>query len=358
MTLIRWPPLVAAALCLTASGAPRATSDGAAERAAAQVTLQGDALPLDQVLHEITAQTGSRVVDRRQDRSAQPKVALHLHGASFWQAVDAVARAAGLRVCAYEEDDAIALRDGPAPVMPMAYAGPGRVALTRLTAVRGLETGDHFLSIRLEAAWEPRWRALFLEGPTGKVEVRDDRGTVLQPIGLAKGREAVAGRRAAEVELRTEAPPRTAQRLALLRGELALLGSRETVSFSFDQLPGGAGRTEEREGVRAQLEELQADPDRWKAVIRLTYPPGAPELESFEAWAVSGRACLEARQGGREVRPRGYQSNGRDGRSARLTYYFDAGGLGRPEDWRLRYETLGPLVRVSVPFAFKDVPLP
>lgn len=322
------------------------------------VTLRGKAILLSEAIRQISLQTGNRVVDRRRERANDPTLALDLSDGSFWEAIDVIARAAGLRVSAYEEDDLVALRDGPPPAGPIRYAGPCRIALNRLTEVRDLGSGGHYLLARLEVAWQPRFHALFLQIKPDSIQARDDRGAMLRWIGPASGREAVAGRRATEVELRFQAPARAAARLALLRIGLTLIGPAQSVTFTFDRLEGEGEREMTREQVTVRLLEFRGDEDRWKAALRLTYPPGAPELESFEGWLVSGRASLEAGTSGRRLLPKGYETTDRDGHSATLKYYFDAPSQGRPADWKLVYRAPGILVRVPVQFEFKDVPLP
>ncbi len=55
------------------------------------VTLKADKLPLSVILKQLQEQTGNIVVDRRQEKT-DPALTLALRDASFWPALDAVAR--------------------------------------------------------------------------------------------------------------------------------------------------------------------------------------------------------------------------------------------------------------------------
>src|SRR5262245_33145666 len=57
-----------------------------------KVTIQEKEIELSKALAEITKQTGNEVVDRRQGKD-DVKIRLDLKGVTFWQALDAVAKA-------------------------------------------------------------------------------------------------------------------------------------------------------------------------------------------------------------------------------------------------------------------------
>src|SRR5271165_6512016 len=65
------------------------------------VTLVGQEIPLTQALEQLQKQTDYQVKDRRLDKE-ELKIRLDLQEASFWQALDAIARQANLNVSLFE----------------------------------------------------------------------------------------------------------------------------------------------------------------------------------------------------------------------------------------------------------------
>src|SRR5437773_8828897 len=63
-----------------------------------------------EALDELATQTGNRVVDRRRSKSSSP-LRLYFRGATFWQALDSIAKESGGGVSLYEADGQIALVD-------------------------------------------------------------------------------------------------------------------------------------------------------------------------------------------------------------------------------------------------------
>src|SRR5437870_4660144 len=68
------------------------------ETQARLISLNEKAIPLSQALKELAKQTSSELEDRREDRSDDPKLRLKFDKATYWQAVDAIAKEADLKV--------------------------------------------------------------------------------------------------------------------------------------------------------------------------------------------------------------------------------------------------------------------
>ena len=115
------------------------------------VTLQGKDITLKGALTALFKQTGNRVADRRQVKN-ETRLKLNLEKATFWQALDAVAREADARVSLYEQDGALALVDGPYREVPVSYNGLFRTTVKRIDLTRMLEADAHFAIIHLEIA--------------------------------------------------------------------------------------------------------------------------------------------------------------------------------------------------------------
>src|SRR5437773_12224585 len=120
-------------------------------------TIQDQAIPLSKALEELTKQTEIKVEDGRQNAGDDPKLKLALNKATFWQALDAIAREADLQVNLFQKEGTPVLMDGPHRAVPTSYSGIFRLSVRRMTADRIPEAGDegHFRSVQLLLAWAP-----------------------------------------------------------------------------------------------------------------------------------------------------------------------------------------------------------
>jgi hypothetical protein len=333
------------------------------------VTLQKEGIPLSKALDELTKQAGTRVEDMRGDKTADPTLKLKLEKATFWQAVDAIAKEADLRVLLDHKEGKVMLGDGPNRTAPgsVSYSGLFRIAVKRIQADQDLESDKegHFCVVHLEVAWEPRFRPLFLESQPDSFEIKDDKGNVLKALEQGGGRVPLGQRNAAQLQVRVEAPPRTALNLGLLKGSLNVLGPTKMVLFNFDKLAktdkSKPPPSQVKDGIKLTLREFgvegEKDDQLWRATLMLEYPEGGPEFESFEQWLVNNAAWLENADGKRRIET-GNSDSDVQGRQAILNYFFDKEGMGKPEDWKLVYRTPGPILKVPVNFEFKELPLP
>ena len=126
-----------------------ADADVPKELVAKTITLQETNIALSKALRELANQTGNQVEDRRREKEDVKLSKLDLKNATFWQALDAIAKAADARVSLYERDGKIALMDGPHQLTPTSYSGLFRLEPTKLEATRDLKnSGAHTLLSR------------------------------------------------------------------------------------------------------------------------------------------------------------------------------------------------------------------
>jgi hypothetical protein len=328
------------------------------------ITFSKDRIPLKDALGELARQTGNTVEIRRRNEDEEPSVKMDLKNATFWQALEAIAKDADLQISYYQKDGKVALVDGPYKAVPVSFSGIFRAIVRRLNLSQGFEADDHTGAITLEIAWEPRFRPLFVENEPEELVVQDGKGTSLKITDSAKGRIPVIKPTAVEKVIRFEAPARTAEKLGLVKGSLSILGPGKTLAFAFDNLgqTGKEGKKLAIDGVAVTLREFSAESDRWTAGLLLEYPDDTPEFESFESWLVNNQVHLEKVSGkGRLAANGGYEIDDQSGHKALIKYRFiddDETQLGKPADWRLIYHTPGTIVRLSIPFEFRDLPLP
>jgi hypothetical protein len=344
------------------------------------LTLEEKDIPLTSALAELAKQTGNRVEDRRKERD-DPRLKLELKRATFWQALDAIAKEADARVSLYERDGKLALVDGPYQALPASYNGLFRIGIKRMDMIHILDPEAHYCNVHLEIAWEPRFQPFMVQTQPEALEVKDDKGVALDPAsGQQQGRRedeqaSVGKRNAVELEMRVPAPKRSSATFGALKGSLAVVGPTKMLTFTFDKLAKIEKRAdilkkESPEGVTCRLRKFLLEGGEgdalWTAEVEVEYPADGPRFESFQSWMVNNEIYLERPRAGGVQRLSyngGYETDEIQDNIARLTYRFTDEPekkvlLGKPEDWKLVYRAPGRIVELTVPFEFKDLPLP
>jgi hypothetical protein len=336
-------------------------------------TLQEKEISLNKALAELARQTGNSVEDRRQAKGDN-MIKLSLQNVTFWQALDAIAKAADAKVSVYERDGKIALIDGPHQTIPISYSGLFRVTVKRIDVISNMDTDDHECLVYLQVAWEPRFRPLMMEPQPMDLVVQDDKGRALEVPEMAKGAAPIGHRTAAEIRMRFEAPRRSANQLGLLKGKLVVLGPSKQLTFTLDNLrpieKAAERRKETQDGVALHLRELRTEGEAgeqiWTVGLLLEYPPEGPKFESFQSWWVNNEIYLEKEKEGLKQRfpPNlGYETDDQGENKALIRYRFGDEAeknllLGKLGEWKIVYQTPGRIVQLPIPFEFKDLPLP
>lgn len=338
-----------------------------------KVTIQEKEIELSKALAEITKQTGNDVVDRRQGKD-DVKIRLDLKGVTFWQALDAVAKAADANVAVFERDMKVALTDGPFQALPTSYDGMFRIRIKRIQIAHNLETDGKQALFTMEIAWEPRFQPLFIEGQADDLYIEDDKGRTVELPEPNRGQASTSKRNAVEVIVRTNAPQRTANSLKLLKGKLMVTGPSEVLSFTWDKLAKIDKKADYQKktnkGVSVTLRELRqegaAGDQVWTVGLFLEYPPDGPKFESFQSWIVNNEIHFVREKDGlkQQMPPNlGYETDDQSDTKALIRYRFGDEPdrkvfLGKFADWSLVYKTPGRVVEVPVNFEFKGLSLP
>jgi hypothetical protein len=341
------------------------------------ITLDEKDIPLTSALAELAKQTGNQVEDRRKEKD-DPRLKLELKKATFWQALDAIAKEADAKVSLYERDGKLALVDGPHQALPASYNGLFRVGIKRMDMIHILEPEAHYCNVHLEIAWEPRFQPFTLETQPDALEVKDDKGVALDtaaPQGRRDQEQATAGKKnAVELEMRVPAPKRASATFGLLKGSLSVVGPTKMLTFTFPKLAKIEKRADflkqAQEGVTCTVRKFLLEGGEgdalWTAEVQVDYPAEGPRFESFQSSMVNNEIFLERPRAGGTQRLAcngGYETDEIRDNVARVTYRFTDEPekkviLGKPEDWKLVYKAPGRVVELTVPFEFKDLPLP
>jgi hypothetical protein len=350
-----------------------APDSGPADRPPAppRVDLRADQLPLAEALERIRKQTGVTVTDDRGEPA--PAISVDLRGATFWQAVDAVADAARARVVVGGPDGRVTLtrRLASERAPPTSYDGDFRVRLLRIHTTRDFDSDRGSCTLSMEVAWLPALRPLFLRTPPEDLRVRDEGGKAVAVPEEAAELTAVDGRYAHPFDLVLPAFPRSARRIGEVSGKLTAVAPSKMLTYHFnadlkalkEAVPGGALRQRTQEGVVCRLARVTLDPGRWTVAVALAYPEGGQPLESYQSatLVVNNELTLRSKDGKRSLAPIGYVVERVDPRRSVVAYHFlDRPGRprGKADGWRVQFRAPARIAAVGFGFRFKDVPLP
>ncbi|MEZ6069025.1 MAG: hypothetical protein R3C10_01885 [Pirellulales bacterium] len=211
------------------------------------VDLPQRTMPLSAALEQLQFQTGNAVVDVRSQFGGQeqgdPRIPLQLEGVSFWEALDQILDRAKMGVYGFTGEQAVSVvarepgqidRYGHA-----GYVGPFRLQAVETSARRDLRRdGENFVSVTIDASWEPRLLPIALRHAMDDLEAVDDQGNSLKVAGQQQELEMPinVGVVSKEMAVRFVTPPRTASQIASLRGTLTALIPGAVEEFRFDKL--------------------------------------------------------------------------------------------------------------------------
>ncbi len=233
-----------------------------------------------------------------------------------------------------------------------------RTAVKRIRLTRDLDTATHFCNIQLEITWPPEYKPFYLQAGTIKARFGPDKsGKEVQVEQKGSGAIPVTGKMSTEIDVQVPAPARSVTTLKSLDGDFSVIVPRKMLRFTFDQLKGASTR-KEQEGIKATLREFVANEDHWTAKIALQYPKGGPTFESFQSWLGNNNAVLEKIGGKERWTPGGERILSMTSSEAAIEYYFENTSGKNLAQWRLVYDTPGPIVEVTTSFHFKDLQLP
>ncbi|MCS7167413.1 MAG: hypothetical protein RMI91_14955 [Gemmatales bacterium] len=368
-------------LCLVCVALVSSQAPQGSQLAEQRVRLVGR-MALDEALRRLNEQSaghGNRLVDLRPffgQRTENPVLDLHLPEGTFWQACDALAHAAKLRVVLLppnEERELTVGLLGPASdqglaLAPTVYLGPFRVRLVEAQAVRSYE--DPALSrLELTTEWacEPRYLPIWLRTERDSVRWRSADGTEHVAAQAGQGTIKWLGEAALRWRFSLPLPPRPQGQLPLLAVQVSALVAPKRLAFHITPL--AAQQTLRADDVTVTLRSAEYDAPnaQWRFAVQLDYPPANGsrgfELESFHTWIMdAARFWLQAKEQNRTVPPLRAPTVAVQGRHAfQLELVFPAPEKSRPAEapaWALHGLIPATPVRVLLQATFRDIPLP
>jgi hypothetical protein len=335
---------------------------------ASTVTFSKNELTLKEAMAELQKQTGNGLDDRRSNKDDK-KLTFKTTTGTYWQMLDAIGIQTGIGFSAYQPNGGVALVDTPYRKLTTHYSGVFRFAVKAVAVSRDEETQAHHCRVTLDAAWEPRFKALYLNLDQATAVFGKHSERVEQESASPVFESAAS---ATEVDLRMNAPDRTTARIDSVQGTIRVIGVPKMLEFAVPKLKKGTGTpVEEQEGVKVRVTEVnwnygKADP-RWTVDVLTEYPQGAmAPLESFQSWTHYNRVWLSWGTDPKTKKPYELDPTGRKpldtsvGAKARYQFTPRQGTPIPPPgaDVTLRYRTPNRVVSITVPFAFRDLPLP
>jgi hypothetical protein len=346
------------------------------------ISIEKEEIPLQTALDELAARSKIPVLNKVEDN---PKLKLNVKQATFWEALDQIALAAGAQLDLYQADGGIALvrrsRDRDAALTPpISHSGPFRVALDRVSTHIDFRVGSRHSSAVCQLAWEPGTEVFYLQSLPQKLVIQDDRGNTFE--GPAGSKQiSVDSRRAILFDFDLPSLPRAAQQMKLFKGVVSIRGTNRMHTFRF---PTPANREptlaehygylqkemkemkplEESAGNKqtvCALQRVTLNADSWRVQVATTLPAGGPSFESNEQWYVNNEVYLQSLDGKTRLRWTVHSQESSGERKAVINYTFKnppPGKIDAAKKWLLIVRAPASMIEQDVPFEFKDVPLP
>jgi hypothetical protein len=341
---------------------------------ASRVTIEGEGIRLTDALRQLQLQSGNRVTDLREIYGAEatnPGLDLRIKDEPFFQALDEIARQAGVKTTAFTGDGSIGLMPGegaglpemigvepPDPMRFVRYDGPFRVALRNIGATRDLATGQGRANVQMELAWEPRLRPMLLEIKSDELEITDDQGRTVLPdvMGESTSVPLRPENPSVEVNLNMEAPERDARQIKSLQVRGAVSAPAGLRRFRFADL--SDQREKQTQGkITVTLLGSEVEDQVWKISLSVEMPGEGPVFDSYQQGLFNNRLWLERADGSRFEHNGGFSNvNPRPGVLGFEYIFVDA--PGKISDYALVYETPSRVVSVPFDLTFENIPLP
>jgi hypothetical protein len=330
---------------------------------AREVTISGDALPLDDVIAKIGEQTGDKLLDFRKEFGQQgggKTLKLSIDKMAFWPALDQILDQATMTVYHFAGEPGLALVNRSSTELPRynrgAYAGAFRIEATEVSARRDLrDPNGQALKVQVEVAWEPRLAPIAIFQTADSVTAVGDNGQA-----LAAGRDSELettvnpGDTATQIPLSFALPPRAMTKIASLKGNLSLLLPGPVEAFRFEKLQAGGKGEQRRAGVKVILEQVRQNQLLWEVRVRIVFDKPGQALESHRTWVLHNEALLETADK-QPINYAGLETTRQGENEVGVAYLFDVADIA---GHAFVYKTPAVLMNAVVPYELRDVALP
>jgi hypothetical protein len=266
----------------------------------------------------------------------------------YWAALDHLAKHTNSRLAI--GGGGIALKPA-ATAVPSSVSGPFRVAATEVNLRRDFAAGTNSCDLHLEIAWLPTTMVFRTDTAPTVTSLTDDAGAKLT-ASSASARTHTAGT-VAPLILRPQGVKRAAKSLTVA-GWVQLTIADELLTFQFDAAGKPPLNAPKQQGVAVVIRKMKTVGADLLVEVQLDYPPSPVVWESFEnaSWTRNNRLRLVPPKG-EPILPDRTEPDDRS-----ITYLFKNRAGKIAADWKLEYQTPGPMREVKAPFELKGIELP
>jgi hypothetical protein len=338
----------------------------------ARVTIEGEGLRLTEVLRQLQSQTGNRITDLREAYGAEatnPALDLAVKDRPFFEALDEIAKKAGVAVGFFTGDGSVGLMpgamEGEEPGYGMGpgtglltYSGPFRIDLKRISSARELSSGQARANAQFEVSWEPRLRPMLLSLAGAGIKIVDDRGEAVEPEVSDESTSTVLRPEnpVAEVNVNMKAPDRAAKTLKsmTIKGEVTLPAGLRRFTFPKVTSPNSV---QTQGDVKLTLVSTEIEENIWRVTVRIEMPGEGRAFESYQQGLFNNQLWLQKADGSRFEHNGGFSTT-ESGQGLLGFEYLFVDAPGAPDDYQFVYVTPSRVVTIPLEFTFENVPLP
>ncbi|QDU92832.1 hypothetical protein [Lignipirellula cremea] len=321
------------------------------------VTLKGE-MSLIEAMQALAQQTGNQAAGYE---NYDGMVTVDFEETPYWEALDKILDQLQLTLNPYGGDgDKIHVRSRPEEELPRfgqaSYNGIYRIEPTRIDAVRDLRNPQiSGLKVGVKIEWEPRIEPIVITQPMADLSVVTDTGEQLAAGDNTLSALVQTDIPAVELTLPLQLPPRTASRIAELKGKLHTLVPGRLETFQFSGLENARNVEQQRGGVTVTLERLQANGQLWGARVLVRFDEAANALESHRNW-IFGNPAYMLDAAGERVDYAALETVRQGESEVGIEYYFDL--EKGPADCTLIYQTPAAIIKREVEYSLKEIQLP
>jgi hypothetical protein len=324
---------------------------------AGRITLDGQPRTHEQMAAIIRAATGLAVdfgiKDNFGDAVAQNE--------PFWKFLERMKAEGRVNVFQLKDHGArITIDKGKPAWKPASVDGAFRVVAHEVVARRVQDQAGGIYEVTLDVHWEPRIPVFRIESTPTLVTAVDDRNVLLGMV-TGNSKSPVGDAHMFRTTFQLKGLSRESKSIAKLEGLMTVTAAPKWLTFNYDDFNAKLPVVKESEGVSVSITKLNLVKNRFDVDLKLIYPEGHPQFESFESWADGNTLTLISPDRTKTYAPDSFAVNG-SGRKVTAEYHaFSKAAAPVMTDrtgWTLQYKTPAPLVEFSVRFSLADIALP
>lgn len=227
--------------------------------------------------------------------------------------------------------------------------GPFRFSSRELLLRKDLSSGSTVCDLQLEVAWIPGVYAYRIDGSPKIDSITDDAGNKFT-AGSAGARVFTSG--ATSVLLVRPLGLKRTSKTLNVAGSVLMTIADELLTFEFTSAGKPIGESTQK-GVKTTIAKTGNESAHWYVEIEMTYPSTSAVWESYEIYWTRNNRLRLLPPNAEPIKPDDVEYGDR---SIRYLFKNRAGKVGG--DWKIDYQTPGPMRELRIPFELKGIELP